>query len=354
MPIKNEIVDFLEKNLSAKAMVGRNIDVVLYHYGFTGEIAPTLETTAQHFGIGTRERIRQILMQSLLSKACLVQLPTLNACNTIITRQPIWLLSELKEALQAEIGDEFETSLQNLIYLIQDLGGAKNLAFFDCKFIELTRPAVSRSEDCFITTKAEAKVYQKIMRSTRTLPGVLGIAAVGYIDPAPLPLEYYRKAIEIDPTTWVHYRGDTMFFMYEARDNFLINSAEKVFAVHSEVNITRLAEAMYNGLTRRSTKHVYPPVDLIETYLRESRHFSVEGDTIRFKGEQGGLTDIEVDTVGYLKEVISTSFRPLRDFLLSKGYTKVHVYIHANYSPIVHLARNEKNEKLYTLVGEMS
>ena len=353
MPIKNEIIEFLDKNLSAKSMVERNIDIVLYHYGFTGEVAPTLETTAQHFGIGTRERVRQILSQSLLSKANLSLLPTLNACNRVIARKRVWLLSELKDAIKAEIGDAFGTNLQNLIYLIQDLRGAKGLRFFDCRFVELTRPAVSRSDDCFITNKARAKVFRKTMRSTRTLPGVLGIAAVGYIDPAPLAMEYYRKAIEIDPTSWVHHDGDKMFFMYEERDNFLINSAEKVFAVHEEVDIKRLAEAMHNGLTRRGTKYVYPSVGLIETYLRESRHFEIDGDLIRFKGEQGALTDIEVDTVGYLKRVVSTSFRPLRDFLLAKGYTKMHVYIHANYSPLVHLTRNENDEKQYTLVGEI-
>lgn len=352
MPIKTEIVDFLDKNLSAKSMVERNIDVVLYHYGFTGEVAPTLETTAQQFEIGTRERVRQILSQSLLSKANLDLLPTLNACNKVIGQKSLWLYSELKEAIKAEIGDAFGTSLQDLIYLIQDLGGAKGFKFFGCKFIELTRPAVSRSDECFITTKAEAKVYQKIMRATRTLPGVLGIAAVGYIDPAPLAMEYYRKAIEIDPTSWVYHDGDKMFFMYEERDNFLINSAEKVFAVHKEVDIKRLAEAMHNGLTRRGTKYAYPTVDLVERYLRESRHFDIEGDTIRFKGEQGGLTDIESDTMVFMKQAISTSFRPLRDFLMSKGYTKMNIYIATNYSPLVHVTRNEKDEKQYGLVGE--
>jgi len=320
-------------------MVERNIDVVLYHYGFTGEVAPTLESTAQHFGIGTRERVRQILSQSLLSKANLSLLPTLSACNRIITRKRVWLLSELKDAIKAEIGDAFGTNLQNLIYLIQDLRGAKGLRFFDCRFVELTRPAVSRSDDCFITNKARAKVFRKTMRSTRTLPGVLGIAAVGYIDPAPLAMEYYRKAIEIDPTSWVYHDGDKMFFMYEERDNFLINSAEKVFAVHKEVDIKRLAEAMHNGLTRRGTKYAYPTVDLVERYLRESRHFDIDGEKIRFKGEQGGLTDIEFDTVDFLKNVITTPFRPLRDFLMSKGYTKMNIYIASNYSPLVYDAQ---------------
>jgi hypothetical protein len=354
MPVKTEVVEFLVRNLSAKSMVDRNIDIVLYHYGFTGIVAPTLDTTASQFDIGTRERVRQILQQAFLKKASLEVLPTLDICNKIITSKSIWLYSDLKNAIKSEIGDVFETSLQDLIYLIQDIGGAKGFKFFDCKFVELSRPALSECEECFITSKNDAKIYRKIMCATRTLPGILGIATVGQIDPAPLSMEYYRKAIEIDPTSWVYHDGDAMFFMYEERDNVLLNSAEKVFSIHDEVSVNRLANSMLNALSRRSTQHSFPSSEILERYLVESRHFEVNDDMISFKGEHGNLTEIENDTVTYLNKTKLTTFRPLRDYLLSRGHSRMNIHVAANYSSLVHLSRNEKNEKQYTLVGKAS
>lgn len=351
MPVRTEVVDFLVRNLSAKSMVDRNIDIVLYHYGFTGIVAPTLDTTGTHFEIGTRERVRQILAQAFLKKASLNLLPTLNVCNRIISSKAIWLYSDLKNAIKSEIGDVLGTSLQDLIYLIQDLGGAKGLKFFDCKFVELSRPALSRCEECFITSKADAKIYRKTMCATRTLPGVIGIAEVGQIDPTPLSMKHYRKAIEMDPTSWVYHSGDKMYFMYEERDNVLINSAEKVFAVHDCVRIKRLADSMLNALAKRSTKYSFPSRDLIERYLSESRHFEVNDGFISFKGEQGNLTEIETDTVIFLNQKKMTTFRPLRDYLLSRGHSRMNIHVAANYSSLVHLTKNEKDEKQYALVG---
>ena len=59
-----ELIEFLEKRVKNGADKFRNIEIIAYYYGFRDAAWPTLEETAKRFGVGTRERIRQILNEN--------------------------------------------------------------------------------------------------------------------------------------------------------------------------------------------------------------------------------------------------------------------------------------------------
>lgn len=322
MAIKTEITNFLDKTSDGSSQLDRNIDVILYYYGFTGEVGPTLESTGQHFGV-TRERVRQILNRYFRDRASLGLLPAITKCAHVVKSRDVWLMSELKTAFEKEIGDDLGTHPLNVLTLIKELNGRTDYDTFDGQIHRISRPA----EECFVMHKKYVKGFYRVMKAVRTVPGIVGIVNTAELDTGDIPLDLVRKAITIHEDSWTMTVGDTLVYLYEDRDNFLVNASEKVFSICDEVPLNRLATALANSLRRRSSKFTYPNEQIVEAYIRASRYFSIKdncakGEMVSFMGKKAELSPIETNVTEKLKTKRTMSYIELRDHLVEAGYNK--------------------------------
>ncbi|WP_028573319.1 hypothetical protein [Desulfonatronum lacustre] len=127
MGIENELVEFLESSIKDGANKARDIEIVKFYYGLNESPWPTLEETASQFGVGTRERIRQLLNSKFRDNVTKHSIPSLNDFVQTLQSKDFWLFSELEnEVCEAGLIDRGR-HLKGIFNLIDDVN-------LDCDF----------------------------------------------------------------------------------------------------------------------------------------------------------------------------------------------------------------------------
>ena len=364
MSVESELNAVLQDRIRSAARQ-RDIDMVAYFYGFRGDQWPTLDDAAGRFGFSNRERPRQI-RDVCIASVQIDDIPTLRQFQDFIAQRQYWLHDNLKQALEESqlAGDEF--SLAGLFELIKAVGAANEndyeiftLASGKPGLHPATRSTLSQSERLFVIRPSDAQNVNPFYRKARTLPGQYGIANVSYLADSSDQdtFETYRPLL-IDLITqsrfaWTHETPDKIWYNFEDRENVLINYGEKVFSVIGECEVRRLAEVFHNALDRRTQHHPYPPVELIEQYLRSSRYYGVAEGKAGFVGQTiEDLSDIERDVVDYLRNHGTASRRDFRLHLSDRGYSNALATKAINASPFVYVDKSEGRQHYeYSLVG---
>ena len=182
-------------------------------------------------------------------------------------------------------------------------------------------------------------------RRARAFPGRKGIARFEDLDSThddfPAHKDFMLKIIRLHPDTWVRQREDGLWYLFEDRDNSLVNSGRKALTAFEECDLSRLAQSCHAALRRRSNRYTRPTANLIEDYLRTSRHFAVDGSKVRrppsFKPVR--LNDIEEDLIEYLRTHSNVRFVAAKDFLEGKSYTEFNIDQALTMSPLVFVDR---------------
>jgi hypothetical protein len=81
-------------------LTSRNIQIVLEYFGFGDLFLPALEDLADKHGIGTRERVRQIIEANYKGAVGSLQFPAAKAVAAALAERDIWLESEFLAVLQ--------------------------------------------------------------------------------------------------------------------------------------------------------------------------------------------------------------------------------------------------------------
>lgn len=157
----------------------------------------------------------------------------------------------------------------------------------------------------------------------------------------------------LSPRAWSWQDGDNFWYTFEHRQTTLRTYSEKVFSVISATTAQYLAEVYENALHARTVKTPFPPVQVIETYLRESPLFKHEGEHIRFTGKRIELSNFEHSIVEFFKEKSQVSFVELRDNLLAQGFSESNVIKTINNSCLIHVDRTlGRRQHVYSLVKQ--
>ncbi|WP_198331642.1 hypothetical protein [Psychrobacter aquimaris] len=195
-----------------------------------------------------------------------------------------------------------------------------------------------------------------MLKKAQDLPGRCGIANLNYLKKE--LGQYYSLIsllIESAPTSWVRLIGDDYWYIFENRDNTIINYSEKVFSVIEYCNSTRLAAAYRNALEGRSYKYAYPPIKIIHDYLRSSVYMINTNDGLKFIGETTKLNKIEEDLISFFNYSQNASFSDLDKHLNQKGYGRPHIIKAINCSPLIYVDKTKgRKHYVYTLVGHMT
>ena len=314
--------------------------------------------------MSTRERVRQILDKYFRDIVQVADLPSLLHLSAVVSQRQYWLHSELQDNLENSQLIDGHFSIRGLFNLMSDLGISNEYEIFviDSRWNGLrqaTRSSMAQVQETFVIKKSDIGALNSIYKKARTLPGQYGLSNLEYLDDLvgrELFSQYRNLVSDLirnSDVAWFKETDHGMWYMFEDRDNILVNFSEKVFSLINECETARLAEVFHNALGGRPQKREHPSLGLIKEYLESSASFVSTNDVVRFANRPDvSLNPIEKDVVGYLEAQNVASFKELRTFLSDKGYGRP-LIVRATYnSPIVHVDRSRgPGFYVYTLVG---
>lgn len=364
MSIEKEIRGFLHTNLKELDTKSRDIDLVLYSYGFGKDLWPTLEDAGIEFSIGDTdgrrsERPRQIINSKFKMIARVSDFPSLNKFSSYLHSSPAHSFEDLKHYVEANSLFDGTQNLVSLIRLLNDLGEAKEYKIYTLGLNELTRSGYNENGEIIVGRTSTIKPLQKALTKAKTIPGLLGIAKLQYlfdeVELEDVETRILLHAIKSDPDSWFYsYNGET-YYLFESRDNTLINSLEKIKNITSQEELDILTIVLANSLKRRTApkKRTYPPEDVIKKYLLSSKHTKIVDSVVHINVEPQELTDVETAVGYYLSDFDVNDYPTISKHLLSLGYEKPLVDKTIFYSPLLFVDKSKGRYRFkYKLVGK--
>ncbi len=335
--VEEELLAYLDRVTPRRRLKKRNVAIVSHFYGFGDSQWPTLESTAERFGVGTRERVRQILNEAFWDFVSPSDLPRLRACAALLESKKAWIGGDFLAAMSDCGYSSARLSTPGLLNLMHDLSLCDQYELYNYSFMRISRADIDTEPNCFVIESKAANELRIALHVARTLPGQLGLANTRYLAELfkNIDLNVLVTALRWDPNAWMEPDGEDYWYSLENRENTLIGMAEKAFALADEIDCSRLAQCFSNALRARSLRYAYPDPDRILRFIRGSRHFSCGKRNARFLGERGELTSIQKAIVRYFREKPTASWQEISSHLYAAGFGKVLVSKAVMQSPLV-------------------
>jgi hypothetical protein len=355
LSIELELIEHLEGATPAGPQQARNIRIVLYFYGLGSARWPTLEETAEAFGLGTRERVRQILGGAVATLSGARRLPTLRATSRLIRSRPFWVASELAAKIAERTGDSPDLSPRGLLSLMQMLGLARSYETYDHDLQPLTRSQLAAGGDYVLVRKDAVGALQWGLIAARRLSlrlGIISTARLGEILGAEGPVAEVKALLAIDPACWTRSEGEDVWCALETPDNVLVALTAKAFAAAAEAAPGRLAETLCNALNARVGRERHAGGAQVEAWIQTSRWFRRRDGRVVFLGEPAELSPVERELVDYLSARAAADYPAIKAHLRSRGVLASMIAKTATQSPVVHIDRSGGMRSYrYSLVG---
>lgn len=354
LTIEDELSFCLRAGLPAGRQAARNVNLFLYFYGFRDAVWPTLEEAGEAVGIGTRERVRQILGAALaaLSER---ELPSLRAASRRVRSRRFWSARELAERIAEKTGDSPTLSMRGLLNLMHDLGLARGYDAYSPGLARLTRSQVAEGGQYVLARNDSIEPLQWGLHGARRLSMRYGlISATGLADRlgADAPLGPVMTLLQLDPACWTQTCARDFWYAAETPDNVLVGLAAKAFAVAEEIAPERLADTLFNALRAKVGRSIQADRGQIACWIGSSRLFRLAAGRVSFQGQRGALTPLERQLASYLSAQNGADYPAIRDHLRAQGQLDSTISKMATQSPFVHVDRSGGMRSYrYSLVG---
>jgi hypothetical protein len=354
--LEHELVEYFLRTTPAGPRKARDIDVVLFFYGFAGSAWPSMEATAKAFGIGSRERVRQILGAVLPDRLAASDLPHLRAVAERLLSRPFWLASDFSNVIAQGADDPGLPSAPGLLSLLHHLKLAADYEIYDTGLTPLRRSRANMSADAVFGRPAAVTPLRAALQETRRIGRRVGLAHTSQLpvaDNDAAGRALIRRLLQASAECWTSSAGAAEFWFAPEEDaNALVQLAAKPFAVTRAAPPRRLAETLANALRGRSRhlQHVDPAI--VEAWIRGSRYFAPAEGGVVFLGPPAQLTPIERELIDCLSDQADCDFKMLKHHLLARGVAASLIPKVATLSPLVFVDRSEGLRSFrYSLVG---
>lgn len=238
MNVEKELRKWLETNIpSRKQNKSRDVQAVLLHYGFGDMAWPTLEQIGEQLSIGTRERVRQVLNSTFKSKATIDDFPILSSALEEINRNDFDAVSQVRAKLIRSGIISESTRIRGLLNLGSDLNAIGDYELVDHELSKLSRLEAEFDEKAFVGTKAAITELGSAYKRAKTLPGLLGLASreALYDSIGSQAAEKIWRFMELSANVEFIEDGSERWYIFENRDNTLVNNCEKIFSLSDEI-----------------------------------------------------------------------------------------------------------------------
>jgi hypothetical protein len=351
--LEDELREYFFRTTSAGPRKARDVDVVLFFYGFASSAWPTMESTAKAFGIGSRERVRQILGAVLPDRLAPCDLPHLRAVAERLRSRHFWLASDFCSVIAEGADAPGLPSAPGLLSLLHHLKLAADYEIYDIGLTPLRRSRAKMSADAVFGRPGAITPLRAALQETRRLGRRVGLAHTSQL---PVPDDdaagraLIRRLLQARAECWISSTEAAQFWFAPEEDaNVLVQLAAKAFAVTRAAPPRRLAETLANALRGRS-RHLDPAI--VEAWIRGSRYFAPTEGGVAFLGPPAQLTSIERELIDCLSDQADCDFQMLKRHLLARGVAASLIPKVATSSPLVFVDRSEGHRSFrYSLVG---
>lgn len=341
------------------ALRHRNAAIVLGHFGFGSDpfLRPTLEQLAERYpGISTGERIRQIIDRTYSHRLPASPLPVAARVADVLMDRPLWLECEYLEKLQEHgLCGPLEHAIGLLAYL-HSQGLAKDYAVRLPDLAKVKRSQGAGREERFIVSDEKARSLEKDLAVARKMPGQTGLARLPAVKRrgARMDLGGLADLLRHSPGVWTGTHEDDLWFCFEDRENVLVNFASKTFAIGNAFPLSELAALLTNALYRRTADNDYPPPELVERWISQSRHFNVSDGMATYTHDAGELTEIERAIIRFARGQGPVRWPQIRDHLRAAGFGDALIASSVYHSPLLLADRSGgRGNFTFTLLSEI-
>jgi len=356
----------------------RNIEIVLYLYGFGGPRWPKLREAAARFDL-KKQRVDQVEDEYLSSRAAAFHFGALRESIRLVKTAPWWLDSCLTTALrrQGVVDPGFSTpgllrlaattglEVSHAAYVYTTTGGLVEVTSKS----RVARAALETCPDFFLMDRQYLPRVRALLRSAKSFHNKYGLARVSDLlstqeQGADEDRVFLEQLLRVAPDGWTTCEGDELWYCFEkTKDNAIRNTVAKVLTaldygdVGDSCDARELARAFVRDLSERTgTKkypHAAPPEEIVYRYLTSSPSFTLRDGQIQFaESRNGKLNDIDRDLVDCLKASPAGSTRPdVQEHLASK-HDDAYIRQTLQYSPLIRVdERKGHGDYRYFLIG---
>lgn len=345
MNVEQELIHWLDSHIpDNRVNKRRDAKAVLLHYGFGDSAWPTLEQIGQQLSIGIKERVRQVLNSNFRDKASIDQLPVLGSTLKEIRSTDFSSVPEIRRRLMDAGLISSGTHIRGLLNIASDLNVFDDYRLVDHNLNNLFRSKSEFDGMTFVGRKNTIREFKRTYKKAKVLPGQLGLARFEYIRDAlgdESAADRIMEFIELNAEAEKVRHGDEKWYVFENRQNVLVNSCEKIFSVTRECEVQILASTLRNSLQRRTQKYRYPGTEVILKWIHQSRWFEVNNGVATFLGQaEPLLKDIESAVVHYLSEREICEYHELKGHLMGLGFGKHYTEVTVTGSPLVYVDKS--------------
>lgn len=361
MNIEEELISFLHRTLRDNDTKHRDIQLILFYFGFREEIWPTLDDAAIRFNVGKSEkrrseRPRQIIKKKFTSKVTLSDLPKVYEVFSIIETSRYSTIEELTVKLRKKGLMPNSFSIKGVLNLLHHLNVCKDHDIYTNKLYPASRMSVESETNFYLLKSSEAPEIRKAIKKILTYPGLVGISKFSsflekneeYMAYKEILLDIIRSRDDI----WLSNINGDFWYIVEERDNTLINNLEKIKNIAEVVNIETLSIVLLNAFKQRTPPKgaMYPPAEVLKKYLESSRFTEFDGKSVKLKLDAADLRDIESDIVEYMQNKEAISFVEVKYFLEERGYNKPNIDKAILNSTLIFADKSVRKSYTYTLL----
>ena len=362
--VQAELTDFLSSKSPTRDLQlrARNVDIVMYLYGFDGPPWPTLKEAAARFGLKDRQRIEQIKQAYFPDPAAADHLPSLHGVVGLMKESRYWLNSELKTTLVQEGLVDAGFGTTGLLRLAAATGLKVDYAGYTPDLKSATRLELEKCQDYFLMESryhAKAKLLRNAARKFHRKYGLARIddflASQDLADDTEQRL-LLEAMLRIFDKGWIAFHGDAAWYLFDDVKHTIRNASEKVLAAVQSCNAELLAEACGRSLAERNYLYPFASEDLIREYLTTSTLFDVANGRVQYaRPLSKKLTDIDSDLVDFLKtKPRGSDGHEIRVTLRERGHRNDNIDQTLGYSPLLQRVVEPRGPGRYSAVPQTS
>ncbi|MDP3150438.1 MAG: hypothetical protein Q8N83_15050 [Ignavibacteria bacterium] len=290
----------LQKNIKADGVIEKEIEIIFSYFSFERERYPTYQNIAERFK-NTKQNVEQKI-KKFVSGFTEEDIKYFNDIKNRISKRYIYFLNDMDKVLLKEdiiLGD---ISFSGLINMFKSLDISYEYTLLNDSLKEATRDEIIAGKDIILVRNDVKNEIRKFLKKIFDAPGQNGIACLNdYYE----SVEKYLNKEDLDRIvsrkneSWKYYDDDKIWFLFENKENSIINNLKKVKTVvpNSQIKIEILADNFERFQKNRKKKDITTPSKhIIGEYLKKSSKYiySVnEYVTIKDNLENAELKDMD-------------------------------------------------------------
>lgn len=353
----------------------RNIEIVLYLYGFGGPRWPKLREAAARFDL-KKQRVDQVEDEYLSARAAASHFGALRESIELMKTAPWWLDSRLTAELRRKELVDPGFSTPGLLRLAATMGIEVNYAAYVSVptkgLVEVTsksrttRATLEACSDFFLMDREYWPGAASLLKSAGTFHARYGLARIAdFLSSEGLAeggeqhllLEQFLRSADHG---WVESHDGELWYLFEdTRRHPFLTASRKVLSAVESCDPRALAEACRRYLGHREGterySHGIASEALIQRYLITSTAFDVVDGRVRLREPRpSNLTPRERALVDHLRAAPGgTTAAAVTSYLRGRNFKKTSSFEKdLQYSPLVQVdRRGGRRNHLYFLVG---